>query len=98
VERTLEHFRQVLRREMPALVERYHVASLAIFGSYVRGENTPDSDLDVIVEYSRTPSLFQFVELQDRLSDLLKVPVDLVTKDSLKPYVKVNVLRDLVEV
>lgn len=98
MERTLEHFRDVLRRELPTLSERYHIASLAIFGSYVRGENTADSDLDVIVEYSRTPSLFQFVELQDRLSDLLKIPVDLVTENSLKPYVKANALRDLVEV
>jgi predicted nucleotidyltransferase len=95
VERSLEHFREVLRRELPALAERYNVASLAVFGSYVRGENREDSDLDLVVEYSRTPSLFQFVDLQNHLSGLLGIQVDLVLKNALKPRVAVNVLREL---
>lgn len=95
MERNLENFREVLRREMPVLAERYNVESLALFGSYVRGENGPASDLDVLVAYTKKPGLFGFVELQNHLSDLLGIQVDLVLKDALKPRVAVNVLREL---
>lgn len=96
--REVEHYCEVLRRETPHLVERFHISSLALFGSYVRGENRPDSDLDVLVEFSQTPGLFKYVELQDHLSDLLGVQVDLVMKGALKPRIGARVAQELVAV
>jgi len=52
-----------LQAVKPALNERYGVESIGIFGSYVRGEAEPESDLDVLVEFSTPPSLFQFVRM-----------------------------------
>jgi predicted nucleotidyltransferase len=94
----VEHYRELLRRELPNLTERFHVSSLALFGSFVRGENRPDSGLDVLVEFSKTPGLFAYIELENHLSDVLGISVDLVTADGLKPRVKERVLQQLVRV
>lgn len=91
-------YRDRLRGELPALAARYGVASLGLFGSYLRGTQRPDSDLDVLVTFSDPPGLFRLVELEDHLSELLGVRVDLVLRDSLKPHVGERVLREAVPV
>ena len=93
--RTTSEFREILRRELPRLRQRYAVESLGIFGSYVRGEVGPDSDLDVLVRFDRNPGLFGFVELENHLSDLLGVRVDLVMADALKPNIGRRVLAEV---
>lgn len=85
---------ETLRRERQMLIGRHHVRSLAVFGSAVRGEYTDDSDFDVLVEFSESPGLFGFVELENRLSSLLGVDVDLVEKKSLKPRIAKRILNE----
>lgn len=87
-----------LRRHRRALVERYHIESLGVFGSYVRNEQHEESDLDVLVTFTQTPSLFTLVALEDELRDLLGTPVDLVLKTSLKPRIGQHILREVVEI
>jgi len=87
-----------LRQHRRALAERYHVESLGVFGSYVRNEQRDGSDLDVLVTFSQTPSLFTLVALQDELTILLGVPVDVVMKTSLKPRIGQHILREVVEI
>lgn len=72
--------------------------SLEVFGSYVRDEQTPESDLDVLVTFEQAPGLFEFIELRDRLSDALGVPVDLVMKTALKPRLKQRILDEAIPV
>ena len=80
------------------MAEHYHVASLGLFGSYLRGEQRADSDLDVLATFDEVPSLFQLVSLENHLSDLLGVKVDLVLRDSLKPHIGQNILQQVVAV
>lgn len=87
-----------LRELLPDLRARYHVARLWLFGSYVRAEQTPASDLDLLVEYAETPGLLGLVGLEQELSDRLGVKVDLVMRSALKPRVAPYVLREVVEV
>lgn len=89
---------EILRQQRPMLVEQYNVASLELFGSYVRHEQQKDSDLDILVTFSKPPSLFKFVSLENHLSDTLGVKVDLVMKDSLKPAIGKNILREVLPV
>lgn len=91
----LPALQRILRHEMPYLRERYRVRSLGVFGSYVRGEQRPDSDLDVLVDFDEVPSLLTFVNLQNHLSDLLGVPVDLVMRDALKPRIGERILEEV---
>jgi predicted nucleotidyltransferase len=79
----VEIYIRKLHEMLPELKEKYHVSYLGIFGSYVRGEQEQGSDLDVLVEFSKTPTIFKFVNLENYLSDALGVKVDLVMKDAL---------------
>jgi uncharacterized protein len=91
-----EEIQSILRENMPDLSRRYHVKSLGIFGSYVRGEQTRDSDVDLLVEFDDSHlTLLEFVDLQNHLSDLLGVSVDLVEKETLKPVLGKHILQEV---
>ena len=92
----MQKFMRILQQQMPNLTEQYSVATLEVFGSYVRHEQRRDSDLDILVTFNKPPSLFKIVRLENHLSDILSVKVDLVMKDSLKPAIGKNILREAV--
>lgn len=98
MQRDVTLLRDILRRQLPSLAHRYHVASLGLFGSYVRHENRPDSDLDVLVTFSQAPTLLRLIELENHLGDLLGVKVDLVMREALKPQIGRKVLAEVVPV
>jgi predicted nucleotidyltransferase len=83
-----------LKSMMPVLRARYGVQSLDVFGSYVRHEEQAESDLDLLVTFDETPTLFQVVALENFLSDALQVKVDLVMRDSLKPEIGKRILAE----
>ena len=89
-------WQQLLREHMPELRERFGVASLGMFGSHVRGNARPASDLDLLVEFSTPPSLLEYLEVEEYLSHLLGVKVDLVHRDGLKPRIGESILREVV--
>ncbi len=76
------------------LKEQFSVSTLEVFGSYVRHEEKTDSDLDILVTFSKAPSLLKFIRLERQLSELLGVKVDLVMKDSLKPAIGKRILSE----
>ncbi len=94
MKKRLKNITAILKKELPTLQSRYNVATLEIFGSFIRDEQTADSDLDILVSFSKAPSLFKFLELEDYLSSLLGVNVDLVMRDSLKPYIGKKILSE----
>ena len=95
---SLEEIRSRLRALLPSLARQYHVQTLEIFGSFVRGEAGPDSDLDLLVTFSEAPTLLQFVALENLLTEALGVKVDLVMKRTLKPGIGKVVLDEAIPV
>jgi predicted nucleotidyltransferase len=95
---SVDAFREVLRGELPLLKERWGVQSLELFGSRVRGDARPDSDLDVLASFWRPPSLLQLVELEQYLGNLMSVKVDVVLRNSLKPRIGKRILAEAVAV
>jgi predicted nucleotidyltransferase len=91
----LEDVLNVLRSQRSELRESYGVRKLGVFGSYVRGENRPRSDLDLLVEFDRVPTLFEFVRLERHLTTILGVKVDLVMKTALKPEIGKRILAEV---
>lgn len=89
---------RILRQHLPEIREKYSVSYLGIFGSYVRGEQKSDSDLDVLVEFDETPGLLKYIEFEYYLSDLLGVKVDLVTRTGLKPNIGKRVLSEVISI
>jgi predicted nucleotidyltransferase len=82
--------------EIAAICRRHQVRELSLFGSAVRGEMRPDSDIDLLVDYFPTarPSLFDLIGMTDELSDLLGRKVDLGVKRALKPRYKDHILAE----
>lgn len=80
------------------LTERYSVETLEVSGSYVRSEQNQDSDLDVLITFKEDPSLLTYMAIENYLSDLLGIKVDLVMKDSLKPKLGQQILREAIPV
>lgn len=88
----------LIRDRQAELSERYHVASLTLFGSTARGDAQPESDVDILVEFSQPVGLFHFIELQQYLEDILGCQVDLGTPRSIKPYIKDRIIHEAIRV
>jgi len=69
---------------------------IGVFGSYVRGEEYPDSDIDVLVEFSDRKSLLDIVGIEQELSDALRIKVDLLTEKSISPYLIDRIKKEMV--
>ena len=77
----------------------YNVLKVGIFGSFARGENTKGSDLDILVEFKDSPSLLTLIKLENELSEILGIKVDLVTTGALKnKRIKKSIQRDLINI
>lgn len=94
MKKDLKNISAVLRRELPLLKSEFEVSNLEIFGSFVRNEQRPDSDLDILVTFTKAPNLFQFIELENYLSDLFQLKVDLVMRSALKPNIGKRILSE----
>jgi predicted nucleotidyltransferase len=89
---------RTLRVHLPELREHYGVRTLGVFGSYVRGEQRPRSDLDLLVEFDQAPTLPEFIDLENYLGSLLGVRVDLVTRRVLKGEIGKRILREVLPI
>jgi len=96
VQPSLEEILTRLRASLPDLRARYHIASLGVFGSFVRGEQRKRSDLDILVEFTVSPSLFKLVDLRNELTAQTGVPVDIALKKTLKPRIGRRILAEVI--
>lgn len=92
----LEKIKIKLKKIEPLLKERFKVKRIGIFGSYLRKEEKRESDVDILVEFIEEPGFFEFLELEDYLSKILEIKVDLVMKDTLKPLIGKHILKEVI--
>ncbi|MEA5465555.1 nucleotidyltransferase family protein [Leptothoe sp. PORK10 BA2] len=94
----LEQVKTQLLELKPMLQEAYHITELGIFGSYVRGEQTVFSDVDILVDFdpSFRLDLLTYGRIEDEISEILEKKVDLVMKRGLKPNIGKNILREVI--
>ena len=79
---------QLLAQHKPELVRRFGITDLALFGSTVRDEARPDSDVDVLVSFDGPATAKRYFGVQFYLEDLLDCPIDLVTDKALRPQLR----------
>lgn len=90
---------QALQQKLISYLLPYHPARIGVFGSYARGESNKHSDLDILVKFNNRISLLRLVQIEQGLSDLLGIPIDLVTENSLKnPRLKEYIYRELITI
>jgi len=94
MKKNFEYIISILKKNENILKEKYKVKNLGIFGSFVRGEQNKNSDLDILVEFYETIDLFIFIELKQFLSDILQTEIDLVMKETLKKRFKKTIEKE----
>jgi len=91
----LSEIKEVLEKHKAELANKYHVSQIGVFGSYVRNEQTSQSDVDILVDFSAPISLFEFIDMEEELSNLLNIKVELVSRRALKPYIGEYILKEV---
>jgi predicted nucleotidyltransferase len=87
--------KQKLFNEIAAFLKSKGVTKVAVFGSYVRDEETSSSDIDVIIDFNKPMGLFEFVGLQQDLSEKIGLNVDLLTEDGISPYLIGSIRKEM---
>jgi len=86
-----------IKRTIIGILRRHHIHQAGLFGSYARGEQKRDSDIDIIIKPSKNMG-FKFAGLEIELSQKLKKKVDLVSYNGLSPYLKDKILREEIRI
>jgi len=87
--------KQILTQEKPVIQTKYGVKKIGLFGSYIHNKQTPQSDIDLLVEFQKPISFFTFLDLESYLESKLNHKIDLVTPNALKPAIGQQILNEV---
>jgi uncharacterized protein len=85
-----------VKRKITPILDRSGVKRADVFGSVARGESRSDSDVDILVEFEKTPSLVEFIKMENDLQEALNKKVDIVVKGSEKPLIRPFIYKDII--
>ncbi|RMA93165.1 nucleotidyltransferase family protein [Hydrogenothermus marinus] len=95
----LEEIKDIIEKHKNEIKENFGVKNIGIFGSYVRGEQKENSDLDILVEFKEGHKTFDnYMDLKLYLEKVLNLKIDLVSKTALKPRLKTYILKEVIYV
>ena len=97
-ERVIENLLTKLKELKPAILARFKAKEIGVFGSFVRGEQSATSDVDLLVEFEDDADLFDLMGLAVYLEEVLKRKVDVVSKRALRIELRESVLREVVAI
>lgn len=86
-----------LKKQINPVLEKHDVRRASLFGSFARGQDTPESDIDILVELDKGKTLLDLVRLENELKKTLGKEVDLLTYNSLHPEIKKYAQQDEVQ-
>jgi predicted nucleotidyltransferase len=87
-----------LKRALEPVFKRSGVVRASVFGSFARGEDRQDSDIDILIEFSGDKTLIDLVRLQREIETLIKKKVDLLTYNSVHPRLKEYIMKDEIKI
>lgn len=85
-----------LKSEKNNLLKKYNVIKLGIFGSVARGDDRPDSDVDILIEFNEAPGMIEFFSTEEYLENLLNRKIDLVRENAIRPELKDSIMSDVI--
>ncbi len=87
-----------IKKKAAPILKEAGVTRSALFGSYVRGEQREDSDIDILIDFPRGKSLFDLVDLEDHLKVAFGKDIDVITYNSLHPLLRDRILQEQVQI
>lgn len=87
---------ELINKNKEYLKNTYKITKIGIFGSFARNEETESSDVDILVEFEKTPDMFKFFSVEEYLEKLLNRKIDMVRLQGLKEHIKKNVLSEVI--
>jgi hypothetical protein len=87
-----------IKHTIISILKRHSITRAGIFGSFARGNENPDSDIDILVEFDKQISLLEFVGIKYELEDILEKKVDLVEYQSIKPRLKKRIMSEEIRI
>jgi len=87
--------RKEIFKKIGQILKKQGARKVAVFGSYVRGEEKPESDIDIIVDFTERKSLLELVKIERELSEALGIKVDLLTEKSISPYLVDTIKKEM---
>lgn len=93
---TIDEIRDILQSKKKYFEEKYFVDKFFLFGSYAKNQQTPNSDIDLLVSFKQPVDMFDFIDLQDYLAALFNKKIDLGTFNSLKKFIKNKILKETI--
>ncbi len=94
--KNIKEIKKLIDENKSFLEDKYNIKDIGIFGSYAQKNPRGDSDIDVLVEFSKPLDIFEFIRLEEFLTNLLKIKVDLVSKRALKSLIKDKILENTI--
>lgn len=94
--KNLKKIKEIVEKHRDELKEKYNVKEIGIFGSYAREEAEKRSDLDVLVELKEPISLLGLVRIENHLSEILGIKVDLIPKKDIRPELRKVILKEAI--
>ncbi|MDD3435916.1 MAG: nucleotidyltransferase family protein [Candidatus Gastranaerophilales bacterium] len=89
---------QILKKIKPVLEKKYNITEIGLFGSYLRGEQTPESDIDILLDHNSGLTFFKLIDLENFLTELLNIKVDIAFKKYLKKNIGKRILSEVIYV
>lgn len=98
MKKTLEEIIEAIKKRKRVLEDKYKVKEIGIFGSYVRGEQTEKSDVDILVDFYDLPDVFNLLRLERSLRGTLKCRVDVVRKQAIRKELRDKILSEAIRI
>jgi len=96
--KTLEEIKEILKKHKNKIKREFKAEIIGVFGSYVRGEEKPESDVDVLVRFMEGATIFDLIGLAEFLEEKLGIKADVVSERALRPELKEQILKEVVAV
>jgi len=86
--KSIQEIIKIMKEHKEELKKKYKIKEIKIFGSYARGEQKERSDIDIIVDFEETLTLIELIRLEEEIERILGIKVDLLTEESISPFIK----------
>jgi len=96
--KNIKQIQSILAAHKQELRERYKIKEIGIFGSYARGEQKKTSDVDILVEFEKTPDFLTFLNMERHLERILGNKVDTVRKSAIRPELRGTILKEVMKI